>query len=81
MVFTETVEKGSYLLDLPNAEKPTDSKTLSYLKEKLKTTEGIEYLGGSILGSGALIIATGGTALLRQPLKTSVKEIKIIADA
>ena len=80
VAFTEGIEQGKYLLAIPGAEKPKESKTKQYVKEKLKTPEGTEYLAGSVIGSGALIIATGGTALLRQPLKAGVKEITVLKD-
>ena len=78
--FTDLVDQGKYLLTIPGATKPTEIKTVNYLNEKLKTPEGQQYLAGSIIGSTAVIIATGGTALLKQPLKAGVKEVNILKD-
>lgn len=80
VAFSEGIEQGKYLLNLPESEKQTGSKTLSYVKEKLKTPEGSEYLAGSIIGSGALIGLTSGLGLLKQPLKASVKEVNVLKD-
>ena len=80
VAFTEGIEKGKYLLAIPGATKPKESETKKYINEKLKTPEGQQYLAGSVIASVSVGIATGGYALLRQPLKAGVKEVNILKD-
>ena len=76
---TEIIERGSYAIGITK-EPPKESKTITYFTEKIKTPEGVEYLAGSVIASGSVIVASGGKSLLKNPLKDSVKESKILAD-
>lgn len=77
IAISEGLETGKYLFGISDV-KPKESETIKYIKEKIKTPEGVESLVASASISAALIYATQGRSAFVSASKPVVKEAQAL---